>query len=138
MILLCKWQSLQAWPGVTNGKIQALVAPHPAHNPGDNDSGIKGDNTVWVTRRTQIGNSQQLLLLKPRLIEFRPACLCYSDAVCYHSGHTDMIKAWKSLWPACYSNAFGNVGLIVPYACNTNINFMQGKIIHQFDRVCKS
>lgn len=53
-------------------------APHPAHNPDSNGSRIKSDNTVWGTRRTQIGNSQHLLLLNPRLIEFRPASLLFS------------------------------------------------------------
>lgn len=52
-------------------------APHPAHNPDSNGSRIKSDNTVWGTRRTQIGNSH-LLLLNPRLIVFRPASLLFS------------------------------------------------------------
>ncbi len=85
--------------------VNALIngAPHPAHNPDSNGSRIKSDNTVWGTRRTQIGNSQHLLLLNPRLIEFRPASLLFSCSlisVATRIWSKSLKIAATFLWPA--------------------------------------
>lgn len=94
------------------------ITPHPAHNPDGYGSRIKSDNTVWDTRRTQIGNSQHLLLLKPRLICVQ-ACISLLFRCSLLSAAT---RSWsKSLKISADFPVACSVIAIDPKLCKVNI-----------------